>query len=353
MRLSEIAEIIGGEIVGDGSLEIEGVKKIEEAGAGDVSFIANPKYAKFESTTRASALIVDNDFTTSRGDIAYIRTADPYMGFLRVLRHFAPDYGKQEPGIHPTAIIGDGVRIGDGVSIGPYAVIGSGTVLADNCSIFPHTVLGKNVTIGSEATIHSHVSIYNGCRVGDRVIIHSGTIIGADGFGFAPREDGGWEKIPQIGIVVIEEDVEIGSNVTIDRATLGETRICAGVKLDNLIHVAHNVVIGRKTVIAAQTGISGSTRIGERNMIAGQVGIVGHIETAERVIVEPQSGVSKSIRKPGRYFGHPAKEHLQALRQEGALRQLPDVLQEIRDLRTRIKALEDALRCAAEGNPLE
>jgi UDP-3-O-[3-hydroxymyristoyl] glucosamine N-acyltransferase len=182
--------------------------------------------------------------------------------------------------------------------------------------------------------------------VGDRVTIHAGAVLGADGFGFAPRSDGTWEKIPQTGIVVVEDDVEIGANTAIDRATLGQTLIGSGVKLDNLIHVAHNVVIGRNTVIAAQAGISGSTRIGEGNMIAGQVGIVGHIETASGVIIEAQSGVSKSIRNPGRYFGHPVKEHAQALRQEGALRQLPDLLREIRDMRNRIAQLEAALGVA-------
>jgi len=352
MRLSEIAKLIDGELLGSGDTDIAGVRKIEEAGQGDVSFIANPKYIKFEQTTGATALIVDQDFQPARTDISYIRTQDPYMGFLRVLRLFAPPIGEQRPGVHPTAVIGSDVTIGSDVAIGPYVVVGDGSVLGDRCSIFANTVIGANVHVGSDSAIHANVSIYHGTRIGNRVTVHSGTVLGADGFGFAPGEGGAWEKIPQIGIVVIEDEVEIGANVTIDRATLGETRICRGVKLDNLIHVAHNVVIGQNTVIAAQTGISGSTKIGARNMIAGQVGIVGHIETAEHVIVEPQSGVSKSIRKPGRYFGHPAKEHLQALRQEGALRQLPDVLQEIRELRARIKGLEAALGYA-EQNPIE
>jgi UDP-3-O-[3-hydroxymyristoyl] glucosamine N-acyltransferase len=240
------------------------------------------------------------------------------------------------------------VTIGENVSIGPYVVIGHGSSIGSGSAIYANTVLGPRVKVGERCTIHSNVSLYNDTSIGNDVIIHSGAVLGADGFGFAPVEDGRWEKIPQIGSVLIEDKVEIGANVTIDRATLGVTRICEGVKLDNLIHIAHNVTIGKNTVIAAQTGISGSTRIGESNMIAGQVGIVGHIETAPNVIIEAQSGVSKQIRNPGRYFGHPAKEHSQALRQEGALRQLPDLLQDIRDMKRRLEQLEAAVGNAEE-----
>ena len=341
MHITEIARLVGGEIVGADDGEIANVRKIEEAAAGDISFIANLKYAKYHDITRASALLVGPDFPATRPDITYIRTADPYMAFLKVLRTFAPDSDMPEPGVHPTAVVADDVKLGDGVSIGPHVVIGPGSRIGDHTVIRANAVLGSNVTIGRDTIVNANVSLYRGTRVGDCVIIHAGTVLGADGFGFAPKEGGGWEKIPQIGIVVVEDDVEIGANVTIDRATLGETRICRGVKLDNLFHVAHNVVIGANTVIAAQAGISGSTRIGPDNMIAGQVGIVGHIETVPNVIIEAQSGVSKSIQKPGRYFGHPVKEHAQALRQEGALRQLPDLLREIRDMRNRIQKLEE------------
>ncbi|MEO6047709.1 MAG: UDP-3-O-(3-hydroxymyristoyl)glucosamine N-acyltransferase [Candidatus Kapaibacterium sp.] len=343
MLVQEIAELVGGQILGDGERDITNVRKIEEAGPGDISFIANLKYAKFLDTTHASALLVGNDFATTRQDMIYIRTADPYAAFLTVLKIFAPQDEPPVPGVHPTAVLGDGVTVGEGASIGPYVVIGGGCTICDRAVIYPHTVLGSSVMIGEDTIIHANVTLYRGTRVGNRSIISSGTVIGADGFGFAPQPDGSWEKIPQTGIVVIEDDVEIGANVTIDRATLGETRICRGVKLDNLIHIAHNVVIGPNTVIAAQAGISGSTHIGEGNMIAGQVGIVGHIETVPNVIVEAGSGVSKSIRKAGRYFGHPVKEHAQALRQEGALRQLPDLLAEIREMRNRIAVLETAL----------
>jgi len=346
MLVQDIARLVNGEFVGDGEREIIRIGKIEEASEGDISFIANPKYAKYHDTTGASALIVSQDFKATRPDLAYIRVSDPYAAFLQVLRVFAPSTDRPAPGVHPTAVVGPDVSLGSDVSIGPHVVIGSGSTIGAGTVIFPNTVLGSGVEVGRDCCIYANVSIYRATRIGNNVMVHSGTVIGADGFGFVPRGDEGWDKVPQVGCVVIEDDVEIGANCTIDRATLGETRICRGVKLDNLIHIAHNVVIGRNTAIAAQAGISGSTRIGAANLIAGQVGIVGHIETADQVIIEAQSGVSKSIRKPGRYFGHPVKEHAQALRQEGALRQLPDLLQEIRDMRNRIAQLEAALGVA-------
>lgn len=343
MQVQDIARLVDGEFVGNGEREITHIGKIEEAKEGAISFIANPKYAKYHDTTEASALLVSQDFRTSRPDIAYIRVVDPYVAFLQVLRVFAPGVEKPAPGVHASAVIGHDVKLADDASIGPNVVIGAGSSVGAGTVIFANAVLGMDVEIGENCCIHANVSIYRSTKMGNNVTVHSGTVIGSDGFGFVPRGDEGWDKIPQVGCVLIEDDVEIGANCAIDRATLGETRICQGVKLDNLIHIAHNVVVGKNTVIAAQTGISGSTRIGTANMIAGQVGIVGHIETAERVIIEAQSGVSKSIRKPGRYFGHPVKEHALALRQEGALRQLPDLLQEIRDMRNRIAQLEAAL----------
>ena len=343
MQVQEIARLVGGEFVGDGEREITNISKIEDAAEGNVSFIANPKYLKYHDTTRASALLVALDFKTTRGDMAYIRVADPYAAFLQTLRAFAPVLERPEAGVHPTAVIGRDVTLGEGISVGAYVVVGDGSSIGNGSIIYPNTVLGTDVTLGQNCCVHANVSLYRGTRIGNNVMIHSGAVLGADGFGFVPNGESGWEKIPQIGIVVVEDNVEIGANCAIDRATLGETRIARGVKLDNLIHIAHNVTVGENTVIAAQTGVSGSTRIGVGNLIAGQVGIVGHIETADGVIIEAQSGVSKSIRKAGRYFGHPVKEHSLALRQEGALRQLPDLLAEIREMRNRIAQLEAAL----------
>lgn len=338
-----LAEAVQGEIIGDADLEIRNIQGLEQAEPGDISFLSNPKYFRFVANTRASALIVGRDFHRERTDLTLIVVDDPYRAFIRILRLLRPEHEEFEPGIadsariDPDAVIGEGVMIGHNVVIGPGCRVGDGTMIQAN------TVLLAEVHIGADSCIYPGVTFYPRCRVGDRVVIHSGSVIGADGFGFTRGEEGAWEKIPQTGSVVIEDDVEIGACVTIDRGTLGETRVCRGVKMDNLIHLAHNVRVGENTVIAAQTGISGSTMIGQANMIAGQVGIVGHIETTTNVIIEAQSGVSKSILKPGRYFGHPAKEHALALRQEGALRQLPDLLAEIRTMRRQIRELQEAL----------
>ena len=340
MLVEEIAQLVDGTVVGEALREIHAVRKIEEAHEGDLSFIANPKYSRFHETTSATALLVDEEFATTRGDVSYIVVDDPYAAFLVMLRRFAPPAERPTAGVHATAVISESAQLGSGVSIGPNVVIGDRTIVADNVVIAANSVVDRDVAIGNDAYIHANVTLHSGTVIGRGTVIHSGVVIGADGFGFAPREDGSWEKVPQTGIVVVGDDVEIGANSTIDRATLGVTAIGNGVKIDNLVHIAHNVTVGANTVIAAQTGISGSTHIGGNNMIAGQVGIVGHVETADIVIIEAQSGVSKSIRKAGRYFGHPAKEHALALRQEGALRQLPDLLQEIREMRNRLQHLE-------------
>lgn len=342
MRLAEIVEQVGGVLVGDGECRIHAVRKIEEAGPGDISFIANPKYEKYAESTRATALIVGHDLEMSRDDVALIRTDDPYVAFLKVLRIFAPSGERPMQGIHPSAVVAPDATVDPTASIGPNVVVGPGCDVGAGVVIRANAVLGSDVSIGEGSTIHPNVTLYHGTAIGRNVIVHAGAVIGADGFGFAPRRDGGWEKIPQIGIVRIEDEVEIGANATIDRGTMGETLIRRGVKIDNLVHVAHNVVVGENTVIAAQAGIAGSAKIGVGNMIGGQVGFVGHIETAPGVIVEPQSGVSKSVKRPGRYFGHPAKEHSLALKQEAAARQLPDLLIEIREMRNRLKRLEDA-----------
>lgn len=352
MLISELAELVGGTVVGDGARTVERPAKIEEAGPRDISFVASPRYTKLAEVTAAGALIVDNEFVVTRTDVAYVRVGDPYRAFLVVVARMTPPMRTLEPGVHATAVVADSAVIADGVGIGARAVIGEETAIGRGSRIHPGVVIGASVRIGENVTIYPNVSIYDGATIGNNVIIHSGAVIGADGFGFLPTADGAWEKIPQVGRVAIEDDVEIGANATIDRASLGETRIGRGVKIDNLVHIAHNVAIGERSAIAAQAGISGSARIGAGNLIAGQVGIVGHIETAENVIIEAQSGVSKTLRKPGRYFGHPAKEHSQALRQEGALRQLPDLLQTIRQLRERVRQLETAVGLEA-GDRIE
>lgn len=345
MTLDEISRLVGGLVEGDSSLEIHHLAKIEEALEGEITFLANPKYQKYLGTTQASAVLVSHtysgDLTARVRPLSLVRVADPYQAFLRLIEVFYPAPRPQANGVDPSARIAPGVKIGEDVSVGAYVVIGEDCVLGRGVSVYPNTVLHEGVTVGEGSCLYANVTIRERCRLGKRVIVHSGTVIGSDGFGFAPREDGSYEKIPQRGIVVIEDDVEIGSNCAIDRATIGETRIRRGSKLDNLIQVAHNVVIGEDSVIAAQTGISGSTKLGKNCMIAGQVGFVGHLKIADRTSIGAQSGVSRDIQEPGQtYFGYPAKPHRQALRLEGSVRRLPELVAEMRELRERLTELE-------------
>ena len=350
MKVKDIASLLHGNVIGDGEIEIARVAKIEEAGDGDITFLANPKYEKYLETTGASAIIVSRDLDEKKLNgrkkkRAFLKVEDPYFSFLQVLQRFQPSVGLELSGIHPTAAIASSAVLSSGVAIGAHVVIGEHVKVGRNSKVSHGSVICEDAVLGSDVLIYPNVTIREKCQVGDRVIIHSGTVIGSDGFGFARQQDGTYHKIPQTGIVVIEDDVEVGANCTIDRATLGETRIKRGVKLDNLVQVAHNVVLGENTVIAAQTGISGSTKIGKNVVIAGQVGIVGHIEIADNVTILGQSGVPKSLTKPGvKYFGSPVKEHRKAFQIEMALRQLPELLEEIRRLRGRLENLEKQLR---------
>ena len=321
MKLQELADKLDALSLenADGQEIILHVAAIGDAKAGSVTFIANPNYEKFLETTRATAVIVSQSLTTSTKHPALIRVKDPYAAFAMTLELFNPRKSLKALGIHP------------------LSVISSTATIHSSTTIMAHCYIGEDVTIGENCIIHPNVTIYDGTIIGSGVSIGAGTVIGYDGFGFAPMGDGSYRKVPQIGNVIIEDDVEIGANCTIDRATVSHTIICKGVKLDNLIHIAHNVEIGENTVIAAQTGISGSARIGKHNMIAGQVGMIGHIETADNVVIIAQSGVSKSITKSGTYFGSPAKEHRTALKIEGAIRSLPELID-------RVKKIEDSIQ---------
>jgi UDP-3-O-[3-hydroxymyristoyl] glucosamine N-acyltransferase len=346
MKLRDIAVLLYAELDGDGERDINRVAKIEEAGAGDITFIANPRYRKHFDTTAASAVIVGRDFSAGERPSrpALLRVADPYASFLKMLVTFHPLPEPMPPGIHPAAVIAGSASMGEGVRIGPHAVIAHGCVIGTGSMIGAGVVLGDGVRIGKDCLLYPRVTVREGCIIGDRVVLQPGAVIGSDGFGFAPRPDGSYEKIPQLGIVVIEDDVEIGANTTVDRATMGETRIRKGTKLDNLIQVAHNVVIGEHTVIAAQAGISGSTRIGNRVMIGGQVGFTGHLEIADRTKFGAQAGVHRSITEPGTtVFGSPALPQREAFRIQGAVTQLPDLLNTIRALQAKLEALEARL----------
>jgi len=337
-KISEIARVIGGIVIGDENLEIMGIADIQQAREGEITFLANNRYRKYLKETAASAVIVPIDITEGEGK-TLIQTDDPYFAFMKAVRFFYPEEPLIESGVHSTALIGEGTELGEDVSIGCYAVIGRNCRIGKGSKILPHAVIGDRVKIGTSCLIHSNVNIRERVEIGSRVIIHNGAVIGSDGFGFAPK-DGIYHKIPQVGTVVIEDDVEIGANCTIDRATLGETRIKKGVKLDNLIQVGHNCTIGENTVIAAQAGLSGSTHIGKGVRVGGQVGFAGHMKIGDGAMIGAQSGVSKSVPPGVMMFGYPAKPRMEEFRLQAAIKKLPDLLQEIKDLKKQIKELE-------------
>jgi UDP-3-O-[3-hydroxymyristoyl] glucosamine N-acyltransferase len=345
MTLFEIAQWLGGELHGKGEIAIERVAKIEEAREQDLTFLANPKYAKFIATTRAGAVLVGRSFdigsSGARSDLAFVKVDDPYVAFLHVLKRLMPQIDPFTGDVHASAVISPSARIAPGVTVGAYAVIDDGAEVGEGSRIGHGVVIGKNAVVGRACLLYPNVVISHSCRLGDRVTLHSGTVVGSDGFGFAPQPDGTYEKIPQLGIVVIEDDVEVGSNCSIDRATMGETRIRKGAKLDNLIQIAHNVTIGENTVIAAQVGISGSVKVGKNVMLAGQVGIAGHLEIADKTIILAQSGIPKSITEPGKvYLGYPAKERGRAFRIEAIIRSLPELAKELESLKKELEALK-------------
>ena len=291
--LQELAALARGELVGEGSQRITGAASLPEATPGEITFFANPKYMPLLRKTRASAVFVPSDFN-EKTEPAQIRVADPEKAFEQIVLRLAPAPIQFEPGIHSTAIVASDAKLGPGVSIQPYAVIEGGVTIGEGTVIGAHSYIGYETSIGPEGLIYPHVTIRERILIGARVIIHSGTVIGADGFGFVMKE-GAHEKIPQIGIVQIDDDVEIGANAAIDRARFGRTWIREGVKLDNLVHVAHNVIIGKHTAIAAAVAIAGSTRVGDYVMIGGQAGVNGHIEIGDRNIIVGRTGVTKSL----------------------------------------------------------
>jgi UDP-3-O-[3-hydroxymyristoyl] glucosamine N-acyltransferase len=338
VTLKDIAVFIGGEITGNGELDINNLAKIEEAGPGDLTFLYLSQYEKYFPSTRASAIIVRTGFDKSRDDISYIEVADPNKAFFKLIRKFFPPSYTLE-GIDKTAFVHPDAKLGKKVALGKNVVVSEGCKIGNNVKVFHNTVLLHDVEIGDDCLVFQNVSIRESCKIGNRVIIHPGTVIGSDGFGFEPDNEGKFHKIPQIGNVIIEDDVELGSNVSVDRASIGSTIIKKGVKIDNLVQIAHNVIIGENTIISAQAGISGSTKVGKNCFILGQVGLTGHIEIADNVILIAQSGVSKSITKPGTYFGYPAKEAKTAYKLESHIRNLPEYVKRISELEAEIKKL--------------
>ncbi len=340
MKVSDIARLIGASVNGNAEAEITGIGKIEDAKPGEITFLANPKYQRYFETTRASAVIVSEDFKSKRTDLTLLRAKDPYVAFVFALKALIPPPEPLSAGVSPVSYISPKAVVGKDVRVGAFVCILDNAKIGNGVKISHGSVVGEDVEIGENSLIYPNVTIYQGCKLGKNVTIHSGTVIGSDGFGFAPKEDGTYEKIPQLGIVVIEDDVEIGSNCSVDRATFGETRICRGVKIDNLVQIAHNVVIGDNTVIAGQSGIAGSSKIGKNCVLAGQVAIVGHLEIADHTTVAGKSGVSKSITEPGKiFFGIPVKEMHEARRIEGAMRMLPKIIEEFSELQHKVEKL--------------
>jgi UDP-3-O-[3-hydroxymyristoyl] glucosamine N-acyltransferase len=337
----QIALMIQGQVEGDASVTVHNFGKIEEATAGQISFLANPKYEAFLYTTAASIVIIGaQQQLKEKIKATLIRVPDAYAAFATLLTKYQELKAQQLEGIQTPSFIAPSAKIGTNHFIAAFAYINEGATLGDHVKIFPNVVIGENVKIGNHVTIHPGVVVYADCVIGNHVTIHSGSIIGSDGFGFAPKEDGSYQKVPQLGNVVIEDDVEIGANTTIDRATIGSTFIRKGVKLDNQIQIAHNVEIGSNSVIAAQTGVSGSTKIGKNVMAGGQVGISGHLAIADGIKIAGKTGVTKSFLTANMTLtGYPAAEQKQSLRSQVYVKNLPELEKRVQELEILVQQL--------------
>ncbi len=339
ITLRELAEFVGGRLSGDGSIAIRGVNGLREAGPGEIAFLANKKYAPLLATTRASAVIVGEGVKT---DLPAIVAKNPDLAFARAAERFNVAPTRPPPGIHPSAAVSPGASIGRNVHVGAFAVVESGASIGDNTVIFPQVYVGPGARIGPDCLLYPQVMVRERCQIGGRVILHSGAVVGSDGFGYV-TEEGIHRKIPQTGIVVIEDDVEIGANVSIDRARFGRTVIQKGTKIDNLVQIAHNVVVGEGSLIAAQAGIAGSTRLGKYVMLGGQAGVTGHVNVGDRAAVTAQAGVSKDV-PPGKVVsGEHAVDMKTHLRQLAALAKLPAMMDELKKLRKEIQDLRKRL----------
>jgi len=336
----QIAEMIGGRIEGNENATVNTFAKIEEGVPGAISFLSNPKYTHHIYDTKSSVVLINEDVELDKPVAAtLIRVKDAYESVAKLLQ-FYESMKPRKKGIHPTACIAESAKVGRDVFIGAYACIGEGAVIGDGAQLYPHVVIGDGVAVGSNTTIYPNVTVYQGCQIGSSVTIHAGAVIGADGFGFAPNQEG-YDKIPQIGIVVIEDNVEIGANTCIDRSTMGQTVIHKGVKLDNLIQVAHNCEIGENTVMSAQAGLAGTTKIGQWCMVGGQAGFSGHIHVADRTFVGAQCGVIKNTKGGGEsLIGSPAMDPKMFFKAKAIYSHLPDMYRQIAQLQREIDELK-------------
>ena len=338
MTVADIVRLIQGELVGDGQIRITGCAGLKEAKEGDISFLANAKYEPLAKETKASVVIVPRQMSLPGKTV--IRVDHPSFAFSSIINHLSKDAPPLiNPGVHPTAIIASDVVLPKDIAIGPYVVIESKAVIGEGTKIYAHSYIGHGSKVGSQCLIYAHVTLREHVSVGNRVIIHSGAVIGSDGYGYV-TVDGKHMKIPQIGTVIIEDDVEIGANVTIDRARFDKTVVGEGTKIDNLVHIAHNVIIGKHCLIVAQVGISGSTLIGNHVILAGQAGIVGHLTIGDGAVVAAQSGVSKSLKAGAQVFGSPAQPLRDAFKNNAHIQRLDHYVATIQDLKRRIEELE-------------
>jgi len=336
----QIALLTSGKIEGDPNASVNSFGKIEEAKQGQLAFLANPKYEDYLYSTQASVIIINDSLQLKQAVTAtLIRVPDPYTAFATLLSKYQEMITQQLSGIQQPSYVSKTASHGQNVFIGAFAYLGENVNVGNNTKIFPQVFLGDNVKVGNNTIIHPGVKIYKDCVIGNNVTIHAGVVIGSDGFGFAPQADGSFKKVPQIGNVVIEDDVEIGANTTIDRATIGSTIIKAGVKLDNLVQIAHNVEVGNNSVIAAQAGVSGSTKLGKAVMVGGQAGIVGHLQIGDGAKINAQSGVSKSIEPGKAVTGSPAHDYTATLRSQALSRNLPELEKRIKELEALVRQL--------------
>lgn len=342
--IDQIARMLGGEVRGNGSETVDMLAKIQEAKKGQITFLSNPKYEQFIYTTQASAVIVNKDFVAKKPVSSnLILVEDPYISFTALLEEYHKLISFQKSGVEQPSFIGENVTTGENIYRGAFSYVGNNVRIGRNVKLYPHVFVGDDVTIGDNTILHPGVKLYAGTVVGNHCEIHSGSVIGSDGFGFAPQEDGSYKAIPQMGNVVIEDNVSIGANTVIDCATLAgdSTLIRQGVKLDNLIQIAHNVEVGKNTVMAAQSGISGSTKVGENCVIAGQVGLAGHLTIASKTSIGAQAGILKSVIKEGQQvIGYPAFDKKEYFRAYAAFKQLPDLNARLRELQNKLQHLE-------------
>lgn len=341
ISVEQLASLVNGVVEGDSSAIINNYSKIEEATTGCLTFLANPKYTHYIYNTQATAVLVRKDFEPEQPiSTTLIRVEDPY----ETLAHLLNLVSSQQPakqGIEQPCYVDPSVELPDDIYIGAFAYIGSNVKIGKNVKIYPQAYVGDNVTLGDDVTLYPGVKVYHGCRIGNRCILQGGAVIGADGFGFAPKQDGTYEKIAQIGIVILEDDVEVGANTTIDRATMGATVIKQGAKLDNLIQIGHNVEIGEATVMAAQSGVAGSTKIGKHNMVGGQVGFAGHITVGDNNGFGAQSGIPNSVGSNQRILGTPGINALDFARQNVYFKRLPEMSRDIKELKRLIEQVKN------------